>query len=238
MMVDYWGTDEPLYDIAPPPLGDGVVDVQDLILLSEYLFEEIFPPELVAYWKLDEAEDFVAYDSAGTNDAFLIGGAVWQPSGGKLNGALQLDGIDGYAVTGQVLNPTNGPFSVFAWIKGGAPGQVVLSQLNGANWLRADPDFGCLMTELIPPAVGRFIPQPLKSASVVTDGQWHRIGLVWDGANRALYVDDILVVEDTQVNLQGSDGGLYIGTGSTMQPRTYWSGLIDEVRIYNRAVRP
>jgi hypothetical protein len=53
-----------------------------------------------------------------------------------------------------------------------------------------------------------------------------------------LYVDDVLVAEDTQANLQCSDDGLYIGTGSTMQPGTYWSGLIDDIRIYNRVVRP
>ena len=43
LMIDYWGTDEPLYDIGPMPWGDGVVDVQDLIVLAEHLFEE-FPP--------------------------------------------------------------------------------------------------------------------------------------------------------------------------------------------------
>jgi Tol biopolymer transport system component len=43
IMVDYWGTDEPLCDIGPMPWGDGIVDVQDLIILAEHLFEE-FPP--------------------------------------------------------------------------------------------------------------------------------------------------------------------------------------------------
>ncbi|MHC4566151.1 MAG: hypothetical protein ACYTE3_10380, partial [Planctomycetota bacterium] len=42
LMIDYWGTDEPLYDIGPMPWGDGVVDVQDLIVLAGHLFEE--PP--------------------------------------------------------------------------------------------------------------------------------------------------------------------------------------------------
>jgi Tol biopolymer transport system component len=37
MMLDYWLTDEPLYDIAPMPFGDGIVDVKDLVLLAEYL---------------------------------------------------------------------------------------------------------------------------------------------------------------------------------------------------------
>ena len=104
--------------------------------------------------------------------------------------------------------------------------------------MAADADLGYLMTELMPPAVGRFTPQPLKSECVIIDGQWHRIGFIWDGANRELYVDDILVAEDTQTNLQGSDNCLFIGTGKSMEPGTYWSGLIDDVRIYNRAVRP
>ena len=43
IVVDHWGTDEPLCDIGPTPFGDGIVDVQDLIVLAEHLFEE-FPP--------------------------------------------------------------------------------------------------------------------------------------------------------------------------------------------------
>ena len=39
IMVDYWGTDEPLCDIGPTPFGDGVVDAQDLVVLAEHLFE-------------------------------------------------------------------------------------------------------------------------------------------------------------------------------------------------------
>jgi len=37
LMLDYWLTDEPLYDIAPHPFGDGIVDIQDLVLLAEHL---------------------------------------------------------------------------------------------------------------------------------------------------------------------------------------------------------
>jgi len=45
IMVDNWGTDNPLCDIGPTPFGDGVVDVQDLIVLAEHLFEETTPAE-------------------------------------------------------------------------------------------------------------------------------------------------------------------------------------------------
>jgi Tol biopolymer transport system component len=37
IMIDCWGTDEPLCDIGPTPWGDGVVDVEDLIVLVEHM---------------------------------------------------------------------------------------------------------------------------------------------------------------------------------------------------------
>jgi len=78
----------------------------------------------------------------------------------------------------------------------------------------------------------------LFSETVITDGQWHRIGLVWDCSNRTLYVDSVVVAEDAQDGLEGTESGLNIGAGKMTQPGTYFSGLIDDVRIYNRVVRP
>jgi len=67
IMIDYWGTDNPLCDIGPMPWGDGIVDVQDLIVLAEHLFEEVevYDPTLVAHWALDEIGGTIAYDIAG-----------------------------------------------------------------------------------------------------------------------------------------------------------------------------
>ena len=223
-----------MVDIAPPSFNDGVVDALDLELLMSYWEQPFKDPSLIAHWALDETEGAIAYDVAGVNDAFVIGGAEWQPSGGSVNGALQLDGIDSCVVVDPVLNPADAPFSVFAWIKSGAPGQVVISQQGAANWLMTDTQ-GNLITEL--KSTGRSTGL-LLSQTIITDGQWHRIGFVWDGTKRILYVDDVAAAEDTQVNLQGSDGGLYIGTGKMMQSGTYFSGLIDDVRIYNRVVSP
>ena len=56
IMVDHWGTDEPLCDIGPMPWGDGIVDVQDLIVLAEHLFEGI-PPVEVEEVNVDEEDD-------------------------------------------------------------------------------------------------------------------------------------------------------------------------------------
>jgi N-acetylneuraminic acid mutarotase len=241
IMVDHWYTDYPLCDIAPRPFGDGMVDVQDLTQLAEYLFQEVNDPTLIAHWALDETEGIIAADSVSENgysDGIVMGDPLWQPADGEVNGAIQLDGVDDYIMATPVLNPADGPFSVLAWIRGGAPGQVVLSEVGGANWLSADPSEGKLMTELVPPRVGWVVPQPLVSETIITDGNWHRIGFVWDGEHRTLYVDGVIAAEDTQANLEGSNNGLYIGTGKDMTHGTYFSGLIDDVRIYNRVVSP
>jgi len=235
IMVDHWGEYYPFCDIGPTPLGDGIVDVQDLIVLAEHLFEEVNDLTLVAHWALDEIEGDIASDSANDNDGNVYGDPAWQPEGGMIDGALQLDGIDDYVNTPFVLNPADGKFSLFAWIKGGAPGQAVLSQMGGANWLCVDPSEGNLITEL--KASGRGATE-LLSQTIITDGNWHRIGLVWDSSHRTLYVDDIAVAEDTQPDLEASENGLYIGTGMAMEAGSFWSGLIDDVRIYNRAVTP
>ena len=36
-MVEALGTDEPLCDIGPTPLGDGIVDAKDLIVLAGHV---------------------------------------------------------------------------------------------------------------------------------------------------------------------------------------------------------
>jgi hypothetical protein len=232
IMVDHWGTDEPLYDIAPIPWGDGIVDVQDLVVLAEYLFTDL---RLVAHWKLDETEGSTAHDSAGDHDGTINGEPLWQPAGGQVNGALAFNGIDDYVSVDFVLNPADGQFSVFAWIKGGAPGQVIFSQIGQAIWICADPSGGNLMTQL--EGVGRS-GRALTSQTPITDGDWHHVGLTWNGSNRILFIDDLEVAKDTQAQLGSSKGGLYIGAGKNLEPGSFFSGLIDDVRIYDRAITP
>ena len=238
MLIEHWGKDDPSFDIAPAPLGDGIVDLRDLEVLMDYWGQEVEVPEfgLVARWKLDEVAGAIAHDSAGEHhDATVMGNPLWQPAGGKLGGALQLDGVDDYVSTTFILDPTAGSFSVFAWVKGGAPGQVILSRTGGANWLMASSPDGALMTDL--KSTSRKA-KALTSSVVITDSAWHRIGLVWDGSNRILYVDDIEVAGDTQSSLAASAGGLSIGAGSALAPGSFWSGLIDDVRLYDWALKP
>jgi len=103
-----------------------------------------------------------------------------------------------------------------------------------ADWLSADLSEGNLMTELR--KTGGWVAQPpMVSQTVITDGDWHRVGVAWDGSTRILFVDDVEVAKDPQAGLAGSTGGLYIGTGKTLARGSFFSGLID-VKIYDRAV--
>ncbi|UCC99804.1 MAG: protease inhibitor I42 family protein, partial [Phycisphaerales bacterium] len=56
IMVDHWGTDNSLCDIGPMPWGDGIVDVQDLIVLAEHLFEHC-PPIEAQEIRVDEEDN-------------------------------------------------------------------------------------------------------------------------------------------------------------------------------------
>ena len=94
---------------------------------------------------------------------------------------------------------------------------------------------GALMTEW--QSTGRS-GKALHSDIIVTDDNSHRIAFTCDGANRRLYVDYVLVAEDTKSQLASWYRGLYIGVGSDLSPSTFFTGLIDDVRIYSRAVRP
>lgn len=195
---------------------------------------------LIAHWKLDEAEGSIAYDSLGDRDGTLHGEPNWLPGGGKMAGGLELDGQDDYVSTDFVLNPADGAFSVFAWVKGGLPGQVVISQTNGAatgpSWLAADSS-GCLMTSVTPP--GR-VALPLFSGFVITDDDWHHIGLVWDGSYRSLYADEAEVARDAEARpgLAGATGGLHFGAAYNLDATRFFDGLIDDICIYDIAAEP
>ena len=51
-------------------------------------------------------------------------------------------------------------------------------------------------------------------------------------------MDGNRVAEGADVESAECSGGLYIGCDKDMAPGTFFTGLIDDVRIYNRGVEP
>ncbi|MHC4433774.1 MAG: SMP-30/gluconolactonase/LRE family protein [Planctomycetota bacterium] len=234
-LIESWGQDQFQLDIAPVPTGDGTVDVKDLETFMQFWGQDVNDPTLAAHWTLDESEGMFVSDSAGDKVAYAIGTPSWQPEGGKIGGALEFDGVDDFISAPAPLEPGEGSFSVLAWVKGGNPGQAIISEPRGSDWLSLDPATGNLMTELT--TAGRGAAH-LQSQVVIADGNWHRIGFIWDGLYRTLYVDGVAVAEYAQDSLSNRGSGFYIGTGKNMAAGTYFSGTIDDVRVYDRAVKP
>jgi len=194
---------------------------------------------LVAHWPLDEAEGIAAYDLVAGHRCELNGNPLWQPDGGIAGGAILFDGKDDFVETPFVLNPADGPFSVLAWTQGGAAGEAIIAQTDnlgiGRTWLGIDASAGALTTGLRAPFLAG---SALVSESVVTDGQWHHIAVVWDGSHRHLYVDGIEAATDsTQLyRLEGCYGGLHFGASKDLDAERFFSGLLDDVRIYDHAL--
>jgi hypothetical protein len=212
--------------------NDRIVDLQDFAIIAANWLN-VYP---VTHWKFDETCGAVASDYIVNNDGTIHGEANWQ-SEGAINGALQLDGVDDYVSTGFILNPAEGPFSVYIRVKGGMPGQVIISQADGANWLMADSSEGKLMTMIVG---SNRNGSHIKSQTIITDNNWHCIGLVWDGSYRFLYIDGTEAARDnsTPGQLTSSDGIMQIGAGKGLEPNSYWSGMIDDFMIFDRVVKP
>jgi len=236
-MAQQWSQATETFDIAPPPDGDGVIGYADLRGLSTYWMQY---PSLVAHWLFDESGGDVAFDRTGQFDGTLHSGPLWRPETGAVGGALELDGVDDYVRTGTLLRPADGPFTVFAWVRGGGPGQVILSQANTDGpvaWLGLDATTGALMTAIRD--TGPFT-KPLVSEVAIADGAWHHIRLVWDGMRRYLYVDGQETIADTRDlgTLKSSREDFFVGAVEDLTPETFFAGLVDEFRFYNVALKP
>ena len=208
---------------------------------------------LLGYWNLDEADGKTAADSSGNgNDATLKGNGIkWKPNGGKLGGALEFDGGGDGAEDDNGADYINGltAITVAVWVKsaetksdrgfidGRDPGgdDTVLSlrydaagfEAGGNNVVKA----GITTTGGI---------QRLESSNDMQTDSWQHFALTWSSGNElALYIDGEL--DTPTFNSPVTKGKLtdatklVIGKGEKDQGRS-WSGLIDDVRIYDRVL--
>jgi hypothetical protein len=81
-------------------------------------------------------------------------------------------------------------------------------------------------------------PDWLAGETILTGDRWHHIAAVYDGTSVIIYVDGR---EDAQKPASGqiaeTEQALCIGENAE-KPGRFLKGLVDDVRIYNRALRP
>ncbi|MHC4500919.1 MAG: LamG domain-containing protein, partial [Planctomycetota bacterium] len=202
-------------------------------------------PNLIAWWKLDEGEGTIAYDSAGNNDGTLIDGPAWTPSG--INGSLIFDGVDDYVEVSDNSYLTLTNITLVAWIKSNdkSDHKHIISNYTDIDpiaqffHLYIEQDTG-KATFQVDDADGT--PPYVVGISDVTDAQWHHLVGVRDTASGLLtiYVDGIYensIPDTTDVIALDPANDLWIG-GQYYFPTRYFNGMIDDVRIYDRALSP
>lgn len=202
---------------------------------------------LIAHWKFDEAGGATAADSAGAFTGTLAGSASF------VGGGISGNAIDLNEATGDMVNMGNvlgfagaGNFTASSWIntttidddtlylgkhRGGLVAGWFLAlnmsagygQPNKAYFYNTDPQTGVPIT-----------------TSSVNNGQWRHIVAVYDSTLgvQSIFVDGVF--EDSRVigNVTAGNTADFIvgGFSSSGVPTATYTGLIDDVQIYDEAL--
>jgi hypothetical protein len=195
---------------------------------------------LVAHWKLDEVSGITAYDSSGNGyDGILYGKPVWQPEGGRIDGALLFDGVDDHVFCGN-FNPSQatGQISVTLWAKwSGLTGQWqgLIGKRDSWNpndmmWqIEADPQTGAL--GFYHAGSGRYYGDP-----VLPIDEWAHIAATFDGAVCTLYFNGRETGSASFTFGSDTDADVVFGASEQYGSNTF-NGALDDVRIYDFALK-
>jgi hypothetical protein len=201
---------------------------------------------LVSQWSFNENDGAIAYDSISGNDGTLVGAPEWVTTeiphlAGNIS-ALSFDGLNDYIVIEDDETLDVSYVTLSAWIK--IDPTISTDQTNivrkGSTGTGADRVYG--LTVKSSGAVRGFaiLDSSLKlvdanKGTPLTKDEWHHIAMTYDGAKIDVYLDGEL--DDTSSEILGviaeNDKAVLIGG---MPTGWCFKGLIDEVRIYNRAL--
>jgi hypothetical protein len=71
-------------------------------------------------------------------------------------------------------------------------------------------------------------------------GEWHHVTLSWDKVTKRLYFDGSLQASTSPITFASDGNDIRIGAdnGNAMAADFHWSGALDDVRFYDRALSP
>ncbi|HUT30079.1 MAG TPA: LamG domain-containing protein [Sedimentisphaerales bacterium] len=187
---------------------------------------------LIAWWKFDETEGSIAYDSAGGHHGTVHGA---EHTKGMLDGALHFDGVDDYVSIPDSPAFSVTKFSLVLWAKYRDSSTIVeLIHTYADHWFglygRDEINGGKINFVMDDGTVAR-----LRSRTPHDSDQWVHIVAVRDCPRAYLYVNGYLENSMELDTCQVIDGAnLEIGGWSA--GRQTVDGSIDDVRIYDRAL--
>jgi hypothetical protein len=191
-------------------------------------------PDLVAHWKFDDGSGTTLFDSSGNgHDGTLMGDPKWVS--GHLGGALEFDGDGDYVDCGSSPDfeiPVN--ISITCWIKVNQfdkTWQAIITTSDSSWRVHRSSS-----SNNIAWGSSGLSPTDLTGTTDVSTGEWFHIAAVYNGTQKLLYINGNLdASSDSTGNITTSSMPVYIGENSGATSR-FWDGLIDDVRIYRRAL--
>ena len=194
--------------------------------------------KLVGWWKFDETEGRNAGDSSTNNNVgTLVGNPQWQPSAGKIGGALVLDGFDDYVDCGNdsSLDITK-QITVAAWVKmndaGNSQFQPYITKGDYTYGLKHHSR-NVIEFDIYDDGFWQVAHFPVDSSF---NDVWHHVAGTYDGNKLKLYVDGKLEVTTAYAgSIASGTYNLNIGSNSEARGRFY-NGAIDDLRVYNYAL--
>ncbi|MES2223558.1 MAG: LamG domain-containing protein [Patescibacteria group bacterium] len=202
---------------------------------------------LMLNWKLDEGTGTTLADNSGNSVSGTLYGATppsWiEP--GRFGEALSFDGNDQYAESNssiESLGIADAPYTISAWAKidpGETNGNIVhiSNSENGLGW--------CI--PFLAVTDGKFSAISFDgSAKYATEQDtpttniWHHVVTTWNSTEGLkLYVDGVLKATTAQPTFAAAGNSIYVqlARGASCTADTgFFSGSIDDVRVYNRAL--
>jgi len=192
---------------------------------------------LVGCWAFNEQGGNKAFDLSGNGNHGTLIGATWTPS--KFGGGLAFDGLNDYVNRDAVITGT--PVTISAWVK--------TNDLNNERRIVTINDGGTsanVLSILIDSHTNKLQVQHYDTSGdgafstvAMSINTWHHVvGVFASDSSRIAYLDGVAGNPDTEsqnamTGLDTTDIGTLYWSGGRIQ---FWSGSIDSVRIYNRAL--
>jgi type II secretory pathway pseudopilin PulG len=208
-----------------------------------------FSKGLIGYWSFDEGSGASAGDGSGYgNNGALMTTSSTLPQWvqGKIGNALQFDGASSYvdAGTSQVFSITK-TVSISAWIKL-SYFKNWAAMLSVGNWLGTSPYYSSYAFQIWGDGSLRTIfnynvanPIVVNSTTKLLLNTWQFVAVTYDGSSVKLFINGQPAISpvpySSTVQAKDPSHHAYIGNDPTGSIE-YISGMIDDLRIYNRAL--